>query len=80
MWNWNKFVKNSIDNQENEPCVRCVAIRIHDHTGQVVAAISMSTLVNQVDDVGIIKFTEMLKRKATDMSHKLGYGVPYLQR
>lgn len=70
---------NSIDNQENEPGVRCVAVPIHDHTGQVVAAISMSTLINQVDDDGIIKFTEMLKKEAADMSHKLGYGVPYLQ-
>lgn len=65
----------AMDNQENEPGVCCIAVPIHDHTGQVIAAVSMSTLVTQVDDAELERFTEMLKKEANGMSHKMGYGM-----
>lgn len=63
----------AIDNQENEPGVCCIAVPIHDHTGQVIAAVSMSTLVTQVDDAELGRFTEMLIKEANGMSHKTGF-------
>lgn len=69
----------AIDNQENEPGVRCRAVPLHDHTGQVIAAVSMSTLVTQVDDEELLIFTEMLKQEANEISLKMGCGIPYLQ-
>jgi IclR family KDG regulon transcriptional repressor len=70
----------AIDNQENEAGVRCIAVPIHDHTGQVVAAVSMSTLVTQINDEELARFTEMLKKEANEMSQKMGYGIPFMQR
>jgi IclR family transcriptional regulator, KDG regulon repressor len=70
----------AIDNQENEPGVRCVAVPIYDHTGQVIAAVSMSTIVTRIDDAELMRFTEMLKNQANEMSHKMGYGISVLQR
>jgi IclR family transcriptional regulator, KDG regulon repressor len=70
----------AVDNQENEPGVRCIAVPVHDHTGQVIAAVSISTLVTQVDDAELLIFTEMLKKEANEMSLKMGYGIPFLQR
>jgi IclR family transcriptional regulator, KDG regulon repressor len=70
----------AVDNQENEPGVRCVAVPVHDHKGQVIAAVSISTLINQVDDAELLLFTEMLKKEADEMSHKMGYGIPFLLR
>jgi DNA-binding IclR family transcriptional regulator len=64
----------AIDNQENEPGVFCVAIPVRDHTGQVAAAISMSTTVSQVKEEVLNQNVELLKNTANQLSQKLGYG------
>lgn len=64
----------SIDDQENEPGVYCIAIPIRDHTGQVVAAISMSTTVNQVEKEDNNNNIELLKQTGDQISSKLGFG------
>jgi IclR family KDG regulon transcriptional repressor len=67
----------SLDNQENEPGVRCVAVPIKDHTKRAVAAVSMSTLTVSVNDEQFADFIEMLKQAADEISDQLGYGVGY---
>lgn len=65
----------AIDNQENEPGVRCIAVPIRNHHGNVVAAVSMSTLVSRVDDQELEKFLHLLKASADEMSEQMGYGI-----
>lgn len=65
---------HAIDNQENEPGVYCVAIPVRSYTGQVVAAISMSTTATQIKEEELNKNIELLKATANELSKKLGYG------
>ncbi|CAJ1002408.1 MULTISPECIES: IclR family transcriptional regulator [Bacillales] len=65
----------AVDNQENEPGVRCIAVPIRNHKGQVVAAVSISTLVSRVDDHMLMEFLGMLKPAAEEMSQQMGYGI-----
>lgn len=65
----------SIDNQENEPGVRCVAVPIRNHTGQVIAAVSISTLISNVDDQELESFIPVLKRSGERISSRLGFGM-----
>lgn len=65
----------AIDNQENEPGVRCVAVPIRDHSGQVIAAISMSTLISRVNDEELEQFIALLKQASGELSSQMGYGV-----
>jgi DNA-binding IclR family transcriptional regulator len=70
----------AMDNQENEPGVRCAAVPIRDHTGQVIAAISISTLVTQVNDEELDQFIVLLKKDAEEISQKMGFGFDTIAR
>lgn len=52
----------AIDNQENEPGVRCVALPIRNHSGQVVASISMSSPISNMIEFDL---TRMLGSNTT---------------
>lgn len=67
------------DNQENEPGIRCVAIPIRDHSGEVIAAISISTPPMRATEEDIQYFVSLLKQASTDLSQKLGYGYQTLK-
>ncbi|MEK5522085.1 IclR family transcriptional regulator [Heyndrickxia sp. FSL W8-0423] len=66
----------AVDNQENEPGVRCIAAPIRNHENKVIAAISLSTLIARVDDTQLGIFVEQLKQAASELSEKMGYGIP----
>ncbi|MFH5182653.1 IclR family transcriptional regulator [Paenibacillus sp. TAB 01] len=61
------------DNEENEPGVRCGAAPIYDHTGAVIAAMSLSTLKTAVDDASFAEYMKLLKQEASAISQLLGY-------
>jgi DNA-binding IclR family transcriptional regulator len=65
----------AIDHQENEPGVRCIAAPIRNHSGHVIAAVSLSTLVSRVDDTELERFLLLLRKAADEMSRQLGYGI-----
>lgn len=65
----------AVDNQENEPGVRCIAVPIRNHQGQVIAAVSISTLLSRVDDRELEQFLQLLKAAAAEMSEQMGYGI-----
>ncbi|MCF6092417.1 IclR family transcriptional regulator [Microaerobacter geothermalis] len=65
----------AVDNQENEPDVRCIAVPIRDHSGAPIAAISMSTLVSRVDDQKLEGFIGMLMEVGNEISRQMGYGI-----
>lgn len=63
----------AFDNEENEPGVRCGAAPIYDHTGSVIAAMSLSTLISAVDDALFAEYMVLLKKEAAAISQLLGY-------
>jgi len=65
----------SIDNEENEEGVRSVAVPIRDHSGQVIAAISLSTLHLSVDDETFTGFIKMVQDTGQAISEQMGYGL-----
>ncbi|GAB1761416.1 IclR family transcriptional regulator [Priestia megaterium] len=66
----------AVDNQENEPGVRCIAAPIRNHDNQVMAAISLSTLIAGVDDIQLGIFVQQLKQAASELSEQMGHGIP----
>ncbi|QRG66707.1 IclR family transcriptional regulator [Brevibacillus choshinensis] len=65
----------AVDNQENEAGVRCIAVPIRNHQAQVIAAVSISTLLSRVDDQQLEQFLHLLKGAADEMSEQMGYGI-----
>lgn len=63
----------AIDNQENEHGVRCAAAPVYDHSGTVIAAVSLSTLISTVDDALFQQYITMLRKEAEHISALLGY-------
>ncbi|WP_217582230.1 IclR family transcriptional regulator C-terminal domain-containing protein, partial [Lysinibacillus sp. GbtcB16] len=52
----------AVDNQVNEPGVRCGAAPIFEHNGSIAAAISISTLVVSVDEHLFEQYIALLKK------------------
>lgn len=65
----------AVDNQENEIGVRCVAVPILNFENKVVASISLSTLISQVNDEKLEEYIRLIKQTGLDISKKLGYRV-----
>jgi DNA-binding IclR family transcriptional regulator len=63
----------AVDDQENEPGVKCGATPVRDHLGAVAAAISISTVVSAVDDGQFHQYVELLREEADRISRQLGY-------
>ncbi len=68
----------AIDDEENEIGGRCVASPIFDHTGKVIAAVSISSPVSRFPVSEVNKFGEQIKETAKAISRGLGYiSRPY---
>jgi IclR family KDG regulon transcriptional repressor len=65
----------ALDNEENEPGVACIAVPIRNHTGEVVAAMSMSQPATRLNSQNMEEAVAMLKEAAQEISVKLGYGI-----
>lgn len=68
----------ALDSQENEPGVRCIAVPVRNHENQVIAAISISTLLARVNEIQLQEFALLLKRAGSELSEQMGYPVPIL--
>ncbi|GAE92361.1 transcriptional regulator [Gracilibacillus boraciitolerans JCM 21714] len=68
----------SIDNEENEPGIYCIAVPIFDHTNKAIAAISISatkqTITRELEQEVVSK----LKHTCTEISKALGNKKVYL--
>lgn len=64
----------AVDDQENEQGVRCVAVPIFNGKGQVLAAISISTLVSRVSEQELSVFIDLLKTSCKELSEQMKYG------
>ena len=63
----------AVDEQENVRGCRCAAVPIRSHDGKPVAAISISTVVENVSMDEFKAFIEQLKVTGASVSHDLGY-------
>jgi DNA-binding IclR family transcriptional regulator len=64
----------ALDDEENEEGVRCVAAPILDHTGQPVAALSISAPAHRLPVSRVAIYGARVKEAADAISHSLGYG------
>lgn len=62
----------SIDNEENEPGIYCIAVPIFDHSNKVVAAISISTTKQTVTPELKEEIVNSLKQTCSEISKTLG--------
>lgn len=63
----------SIDDIENEPEVRCVGAPVFDHTGSVVAAISIAGPASRVTEARLSELGRRVKETAEQISGLLGF-------
>ncbi|MFC7533861.1 IclR family transcriptional regulator [Actinoplanes sp. GCM10030250] len=66
----------AVDDEENEPGIRCVGAAVFDHTGQVLGGISISTLAMDMDMSGLEARAPEVIAAARDVSAALGAAVP----
>lgn len=66
----------AVDHEENEPGVRCVAAPVFDYSNQIVAAISISTMVSSVNNEQLAEYISMVCQAAMAVSQRLGYRKP----
>jgi DNA-binding IclR family transcriptional regulator len=63
----------AVDNEEAVEGASCIAAPVRDHTGQVVAAISISALASHITFDNMAEKVELVKQSALDASSQLGY-------
>jgi DNA-binding IclR family transcriptional regulator len=59
----------AVDSEEAEPGVSCVAVPVRDHSGRIVAAISVSAPTSRHED----GWVPHLQKAGLDLSNRLGY-------
>lgn len=62
----------AVDNQENELGVRCIAATIHDHTGGICGALSISAPLLRLSDSKITKVLPELMAACSMISTEMG--------
>ncbi len=66
----------AIDDEEFEEGLRCIGAPIRDHSGRVIAALSIAGPVSRLKDSRMSALSHSVARASTDMSRKLGYREP----
>ncbi|GGK83193.1 IclR family transcriptional regulator [Sphaerisporangium melleum] len=62
----------AVDDEENEPGVRCVGAPVFDHTGRVLGGISISTLAMDMDRARLEELAPAVTAAAREVSQALG--------
>lgn len=65
----------ALDNEENEPGGRCVAAPIYDHSGQAVAALSISAPTQRFSADMVPAYGQKVLATARAISAELGYAL-----
>lgn len=63
----------SIDNEEHEEGIRCVAVPVFDHLGEVNYAISVTGTINRMTNQHVEEIIPLLKESAYEISQQIGY-------
>lgn len=72
MWQYRELGA-AFDIEENEDRVRCVAAPVRDAAGRIVAAISISSLPQYLDDVRLTALVSPVTRTANAIARELGW-------
>jgi len=64
----------SLDNEENELGVRCIAVSINNYSGGADYAISISAPTSRMSDERIAQLAPMMKEVAKKLSAEMGYS------
>ena len=64
----------ALDNEEHEPGIRCVAAPIRNHTGKVVASISIAGRTTDITPRRIPRLIQAVKETAQKIGARLGHG------
>lgn len=64
----------AFDLEENEPQIRCVAAPIRDASGQIIAAFSVSSLVQYMDDTRMDRLAGEVRQVGIEISQALGWS------
>ncbi|MBO8173340.1 MAG: IclR family transcriptional regulator [Bacillaceae bacterium] len=64
----------AVDNEENEPGIYCISVPVKDHSGKVIAAISISMPVTTVSQEKVDEYVRLLQDTTQSISEDLGYG------
>lgn len=67
-------VDRSFDLEENEDRIRCVAAPLRGSRGDIIAAISVSSAAQYMNDQRMTELTEVVKEVAHQISRELGYS------
>jgi DNA-binding IclR family transcriptional regulator len=67
----------AVDNEEDAPGMRCVGAPIFDHTGRVVAAISVTAPVQRMPLENIPATAVLVVESARRISQRLGYALHF---
>jgi DNA-binding IclR family transcriptional regulator len=62
----------ALDDQENEPDIRCIAAPVRHITGAVIAAVSISSLATRLNDAVLPEISQAVMQAAIQLSAKLG--------
>ncbi len=68
----------AVDDGERYVGVYCLGVPVRDHSGRVIAAMSIALPENRVNSNNLDHFRTLLLEAAGDLSHQLGYNEPTL--
>src|SRR5688572_13672595 len=63
----------AFDDCESNEAVRCVAAGVYDHTGRMVAAMSISAPIMRWNDANAAQWTELISEGSQSLSQRLGH-------
>jgi DNA-binding IclR family transcriptional regulator len=63
----------AVDDEENNPGVRCVAAPIFDASGRVVASVNVTGTTSQIGDAALPKVADLVRDAARRISQRMGY-------
>jgi len=66
----------SLEDEEGEIGCRCVGAPVFDHSGKVIAAISVAGTTAQILTEDFAYYGEMVREAASDISEVLGFSAP----
>ncbi|HDV6368289.1 TPA: IclR family transcriptional regulator [Burkholderia cepacia] len=63
----------AFDLGEGDPAIRCVAVPVRDATGRIVAAVSVTSVIQYMDPARMEELVPVVKETASEISGQLGW-------